>query len=50
MLKMERVVVEDWVYMKGKWVKGEEFLLEGIIFVEEIKEEDKEGIFEKDEG
>lgn len=50
MLKTERAVAEDWAHMKGKWVKGEEPLPEGIILVEEIKEEDKEGIFEKDEG
>jgi len=48
-LKTEKAVAEDWTQMKGKWVKGEEPSPEGIILVEELKEDDV-GILEEDEG
>ncbi|XP_021737846.1 uncharacterized protein LOC110704373 [Chenopodium quinoa] len=48
-LKTERAVAEDWSELKGKWVKGEEPSPEGIILVEELKEDDL-GIFEEVEG
>ncbi|KAL2897896.1 Tetrahydromethanopterin S-methyltransferase subunit A 2 [Bienertia sinuspersici] len=48
-LKAERAVAEDWSHLKGKWVKGEEPSPEGIILVEELKEDDVE-ILEEDEG
>lgn len=48
-LKTEKAVAEDWTQMKGKWVKGEEPSPEGIILVEELKEDDA-GILEEDEG
>lgn len=39
-LKAERAAAEDWAQLKGKWVKGEEPCPEGIILVEELKEDD----------
>lgn len=48
-LKTEKAVAEEWAQLKGKWVKGEEPSPEGIILVEELKEDDV-GIFEEDEG
>ncbi|XP_074286459.1 uncharacterized protein LOC141611747 [Silene latifolia] len=48
-LKTEKAVAEGWVQLKGKWVKGEEPSPEGIILVEELKE-DEVGIYEENEG
>lgn len=48
-LKAERAAAEDWAQLKGKWVKGEEPCPEGIILVEELKE-DEMGIWEEEEG
>lgn len=51
-LKPERAVTQDWAQLKSKWEKGDEPCPEGIILVEELKEEeeDKMGILEEDEG
>lgn len=48
-VKTEKAIAQDWVHLKGKWVKGEEPSPEGIILVEELKE-DEVGIYEEDEG
>ncbi|KNA22307.1 hypothetical protein SOVF_035470 [Spinacia oleracea] len=49
-VKTETAVAENWGHLKGKWVKGEEPSPEGIILVEELKEEDDVGILEGQNG
>ncbi|KAG6670376.1 hypothetical protein CIPAW_01G306500 [Carya illinoinensis] len=41
-LETEKAVKEKWAAVKGRWERGETPLPQGVIFVEELGEEEKE--------